>query len=308
MATIATRGQLALLVKLLGAGADDLQSLERLGAADIERLRKRISAEIFDSMAGMFRRISKLAPLVPDKLVTTIAPAVISPEVAGRAGGAIGMDHQHRAASVAGGLPAAYLADAAPYVDPRIVPFFAPLLPPTLIIPAARELLRRGDYLTASLFVEHATPELTREFERGIDDDEGIIRTAALVPATDALNAILGAVRAERRVDIAVQCATSSAETLVAALSVLSRISAGFAGPMVAALFDTAPERVIDIAVTEECAPELLDILGHLDDERVARISSTLIIPDATVRRVLNAAADTDSRRATFDRLTTVAA
>ncbi|TLF80769.1 hypothetical protein [Nocardia cyriacigeorgica] len=308
MATIATRGQLELLAKLLDAGTQELQSLDRLGAGDIEQLRKRISAEIFDSMAAMFRRISALAPLVPDKLITTIAPAVIPPEVAGRAGGAIGMDHKHRAASVAGGLPATYLADAAPYVDPRVVPFFAPLLPPAIIIPAARELLRRGDYLTASLFVEHATPELTREFERGIDDDEGIVRTAALVPGADSLNAILGAVPAERRVRVAGHCATGSAETVLAALSVLSRVSAAYAGPMAAAIFDADPERVIDVAVTEECARELLDVIHLLDDHRIIRIGSSPVFADATVRRALQQACDTASRRETFDRLTSVTA
>ncbi|WP_171050254.1 hypothetical protein [Nocardia cyriacigeorgica] len=259
-------------------------------------------------MAGMFRRISALAPLVPDKLVTAIAPSVIPPEVAGRAGGAIGMDHKHRAASVAGGLPATYLADAAPYVDPRVVPFFAPLVPPALIIPAARELLRRGDYLTASLFVEHATPELTREFERAIDDDEGIVRTAALVPSTESLNAILGAVPSERRVRAAVHCATGEPETVLAALSVLSRITAAYAAPMVATLFDTDPERVIDIAVTKECARELLDVIDYLDDGRMARLSSCSVIADAAVRRALEAASDTVRRRETFERLTSVAA
>jgi len=44
--------------------------------------------------------------------------------------------------------------------------------------------MQRRDYLTLHGFLEHANPGTDRGVRRGIDDDEGILNTAALIPST----------------------------------------------------------------------------------------------------------------------------
>jgi len=64
------------------------------------------------------------------------------------------------------------MADCAPYLDPRTIAVLARRCRQACSSPPGTSSCKRRDYLTASRFLEHATPELIVEFERGIDDDE----------------------------------------------------------------------------------------------------------------------------------------
>ncbi|MEC3915629.1 hypothetical protein [Nocardia sp. CDC160] len=304
MTDMMTRAQLTILAQTLGADPADLAFLERLGAHDIRALGEALSDALFDSLAPTFARLSKLAPLVPNALVITVAQKAIPPEVGGRAGGAIGMDHPDRAPAILGGLSPTYLADAAPFVDPRVIPIFAPRLAAELLIPSANELLRRRDYLTASRFVEHATEQLVREFERGIDDDEGLIRTAALVSSTDRLTDIFRVVTPARRERIAATALAGSPDTVLALLSVLARVDSDIAAPLCNQVFGGADvARTLEIATTRGASTEFLDIVDHLTDETLAAVVDSSYFTDEARLGVLEQAATTDQRRRAWRRL-----
>ncbi|WP_067690618.1 hypothetical protein [Nocardia jejuensis] len=309
MADLVTRAQITMLAQLLDVEPGQLRDLERLGAPGLDELRTALSAALFDSMAPVFARVSKLAPLVPDALAATVAVKAVPPEVAGRAGGAIGMDHQHRAASLITRLTPAYLADAAPYVDPRVIPFFAPKLPFTLLVPAADELLRRRDYLTAARFVEYATDELIREFERHVQDDAAIVLTGAMVTRTEILNKILRVAGLERQTRLIEAAVTAGGETLVALLSLLGRIAAEFAGPMSNALFESRGEqelsRICALIVEGGAGAELLDVLGYFSDNAIRALVATGQLSDTVA---FEQVATTERRRAAWRRLAAVSA
>jgi hypothetical protein len=171
----------------------------------------------------MFARVSKLAPLVPNAIVAKVSEAVIPPLVAGRAAGALGIDHQGRIADLLSRLSARYMADCAPHLDPRTLAVLAPIVPAEVLLPAANELMRRHDYVTASRFVEFATPELIQAFERGIDDDLGLLHTASLTYSTDLLAQIVRAIP-DKRLERIMQASLTTRESIRAALSVLSRL------------------------------------------------------------------------------------
>ncbi|MCX8564372.1 hypothetical protein OS122_26120 [Mycolicibacterium mucogenicum] len=278
MADILTRAQLSLLAALLQTDTASLASLERLGADDLKSLRGAMSDALFDEQAEAFARVGRLAPLVPNALVVTVAQRAVPPEVAGRVGGAVGLAHGDRAIGVLSGLKPAYLADAAPYVDPRVIPHFAPRLPAKLLIPAAKELLRRRDYLTASRFVEFATDELIVAFERAIDDDEGIILTGVLVSDTHVMNDIMRAAGPDRSVRMARAAAAGEPEVLAALLSLLNRIDPELARPAVTELLGhpdvDVVVHVLEVARTEGVVTEVLEISAALDGEARARLAS----------------------------------
>jgi len=278
MADILTRAQLSLLAALLQTDAANLASLERLGADDLKALRGALSDALFDEQAEAFARVGKLAPLVPNALVVTVAHRAVPPEVAGRVGGAVGLAHGDRAIGVLSGLKPAYLADAAPYVDPRVIPHFAPRLPAKLLIPAARELLRRRDYLTASRFVEFATDELIVAFERAIDDDEGIILPGVLVSDTNVMNDIMRAAGPDRSLRMARAAAAGKPEVLAALVSLLNRIDPELARPAVAELLGhpdvDVVVHVLEVATAEGVVVELLEVSAVLDGEARARLAS----------------------------------
>ncbi|OKH85682.1 hypothetical protein EB75_15425 [Mycobacterium sp. ST-F2] len=277
MADILTRAQLSLLAALLQTDPASLSSLERLGADDLKALRSALSDALFDEQAEAFARVGKLAPLVPNAVVVTVAHRAVPAEVAGRVGGAVGLAHGDRAIGVLSGLKPTYLADAAPYVDPRVIPHFAPRLPAKLLIPAAKELLRRRDYLTASRFVEFATDEHIVAFEKAIDDDEGIILTGVLVSETAIMNDIMRAAGSDRSQRMARSALRGKPEVLAALLSLLSRIEPELAKPAVTKLLGhpdlDVVARVLDVAATEGVVVEALEVSAVLDDEIQARLA-----------------------------------
>jgi hypothetical protein len=189
----------------------------------------------------------------------------------------VGLAHGDRAIGVLSGLKPTYLADAAPYVDPRVIPYFAPRLPAKLLIPAAKELLRRRDYLTASRFVEFATDELIAAFEQAIDDDEGIILTGVLVSDTKVMNDIMRAAGPGRSLRMARAATEGKPEVLAALLSLLHRIDPELARPAVTELLghpdSDKVSYVLDVAMTEGVVVETLDVSTALDDAARARLA-----------------------------------
>jgi hypothetical protein len=307
MADLLTRAQIALLADLLETDPASLASLEHLGADGVQALRSRISDLLFDSLASVFARVSKLAPLVPNAVVVAVAHKALPPQVAGRAGGALGLAHEDRAIGVLSGMKPSYLADAARYVDPRVIPHFAPKLPARLLVPTAHELLRRRDYLTASRFVEFATEELIVDFEKAIDDDAGLIHTGALVSRTDILNHILRVAGPGRLVRMAATAAAGSPELVVAMLSVLHRVDPLLASPAVEALLGHPdPELVswiLGIAARGDALAEVLDLSAVLSDDGLGRLASAAILHDAAFAEQIATATDNSPRRASWKRI-----
>lgn len=276
MTDLLTRGQLDMLAQDLGESAESLESLTRLGANSIHALRTRISNLLFDAHTETFARVSKLAPIIPNALAAKVAQDAVPPEAAGRAGGVLGIDHPGRVAGLLACLAPAYMADAAAYLDPRAVAVLAPRMPGPVLIPAALELLRRRDYTTAARFLEHAPDRLIHEFERGIPDNAGLLRAVALTPTADRLDRIVRAIPDQRRQRIIASAATADAPTMLAGLSVLSRLQPDLTDALGAILFDRSLDhidRIVTIAHQHGAHGELLAVLAAQPDSSLTRIA-----------------------------------
>lgn len=222
-----TQAQLIMLAQTLHVPVERLEPLARLGADKVRLLRERISDVLFDEHTDMFKRVGGLAPLLPSALIAKVAQAAVPPLVGGRAGGALGVDHPDKAVGVLSKLSPGYMADAAPYLDPRTLKILAPQMPAGPLIPAAKELLRRKEYITAARFIEFATPELIQAFEQALDDDEGVLQVAAYTHADEQLSGIVRILPPERICSIVTTAVRGSEGLQTAALSLLARIDAG---------------------------------------------------------------------------------
>ncbi|MFD4433804.1 hypothetical protein ACFWPJ_31220, partial [Nocardia sp. NPDC058497] len=277
MTDLLTHGQLHQLAQVLRAEPEELDGLTRLGAENLRVLRERLSGALFDADEPVFARLSKLSPLVPNALLTKIVPAAIPPEVGGRAGGSLGLAHPDRVADVLSALPAEYLADAAPHLDPRTVAALAPRLSGEMLIPTAVELLRRRDYTTAGRFIEYATDALIDDLERGITDDVGLLCTVAITPDTERLNAVVGRLTPARQDTILRAGATGTDEELLAALSVLARLHdeprARSTTTLVDSLDDAQLTRVVTVAADKDALGELLTAVSASGEGARNRVS-----------------------------------
>lgn len=277
MSDVITRTQLQLLARLLEVEVAEVAHLERLGVQGLKELRTAISDHLFDGEAEMFGRVSKLAPLVPDVVVVKVAQAAVPPLVSGRLAGALGLAHPERAVGLLKRLRAGYLADAAPYVDPRAVAVLAPMFEaaPEALLPAARELLRRKDYATAAGFLEFSTPALIEAFSLEIDDIEALIEAVAFVDDDDALSKVIRHVP-EHRIREIIGTSIDNEAGVVAALSVGSRIDADLTPRVSDLLFlevtDDKLVEVLETAVGNGAAAELVRVAARASDASQQRI------------------------------------
>jgi hypothetical protein len=292
-----TRAQLTVLAETLDVEPERLAHLDRLGAENLRSLRERISARLFDEQAAVFAKLNRLAPLVPNGLVARLSEAIVPPLVAGRAAGALGLRNPERATAVLTELSPEYMADCAPYLDQRAVAVLAPTIPAELLAPAANVLMARRAYLTASWFLDYATPELVRELEAGIEDKAGLLRTTALVQSDEQLDEIVRALPRDRVAAI-VRSAVGSPDLLVAGLSVLSRLSgelvADLGEPLFAELDDDGLAELARTAVQRDATAELLAVAAALPARTVRRLAAN---PALTEPEALRALADTAAER-----------
>ena len=224
MSDLLARTQLELLAHTLGAAPESISLLDDLDAEKLSELRDLTSAYLFDSLSPIFARVSKLAPLVPDSIVVKVVPLAVSPLIAGRAAGALGIDHPGRIAGILRGMAPQYMADAAPNMDPRAIPAVAPHLDVAAFLPAAELLLARRDYTTASRFFEYATDQLIVELVGAIDDLAGLAHTIAMLPTDERLNAAIRVIPAARCKQIVAHA--MGGDATLAALSIVSRAMA----------------------------------------------------------------------------------
>jgi hypothetical protein len=243
---------------------------------------------------------------VPNALVAKTAQAIVPPLVAGRAAGALGVDHSERITDVLSRLSPTYMADCAPYLDPRTIAVLAPRVQASLLVPAANVLMKRRDYLTAARFLEHATSELIAEFERGIDDDEGILHTAALTPSASRLSEIVR-LMPEERLSRIVLSAAASPETTLVGLSVLARLEPDLQGDLaellLGSLDDEGLERVLSTALEHDALSELLSVVSRLSTTSLARFAALNALRDAPTMQLLVQAAEASGQRPTLAKI-----
>lgn len=220
-----TATQVSALATLLDVDENAVAHLGRFGAEFVHDLRLAISDHLFDGQAHLFKRVSKLAPLAPNGLVAKIVPGIVPPLVAGRAAGALGVDHPDRIDDLLGRLTAEYMATCAPHLDPRAVAKIAPNMKGAVLVPAACILLANRDYVTVAGFVEFATEDLVSELIDGIDDFRGVVLAGALVYSDAALELVIRGIPFER-FESEFSGILADREAAISVLSIASRLDA----------------------------------------------------------------------------------
>ncbi len=274
MSELVARAQLQLLAKAMHVDVAEVAFLERLPVDRLHELRQRMSDAIFDAQAEKFRRISRLVPIVPLKMALPTIQKMVPPQMAGRAAGAVAVAHPKKAIEALSMLKPKYAAAAAPYLDPRAVEQIAHLAPAAPVVAISNEVLARGDYFTAGLFVDYATPELVRAIEAGVQDDEGILRAAALVYSSATLSSILRIIveASPGRLSRVIKTTIDGPDDLkLATLSVAVRVDDDLVGAVGDVLMtETPPEKItelIELCAREDALPEARTLVDRLSPQ-----------------------------------------
>ena len=199
---------------------------ESLTFDELSELISRISDLLFDDQANMFTRIGALSPLAPTALIVRVAHKAVPPLAAGRIGGALGVAHQHRIASVIAKLSPECMAQCAPHLDPRAIEVLASAIDPEVLLPVAKILIRDRNFGTAGRFLEIAPAKTIQFLADRHDDDELLLRAAAHMQSSARLNNVLRAIPAERLMSVVRAADHGPTELKLVLLAVLSRLDA----------------------------------------------------------------------------------
>ncbi|WP_327139594.1 hypothetical protein [Nocardia sp. NBC_01327] len=285
MSDLVTRAQLTLLSRTLHVPVERLEHLEKLGAQNLHELQERMAKVIFAQHNATFSRLSMLVPVIPLSISLPLVQRIVPPMIAGRAAGAIGVDHPRKAAEAVGMLTPSYAADGAPYLDPHTVGQLAEVAPPGPVVAIVNEMLRRKDYVTAGPFLAYATPELIRAVEQGTDDDEGLIRSAAYAYSSESISMVVRLLLdgLGQRIPRLVQTMINgSTELQLAALSVFSRCERDVIAGIGDVLFDTGSAQEIGALVRAFVAagamPETLRFIGEFSPAALDLLAANPVI------------------------------
>lgn len=286
MSDLVTGAQIVLLSRTLHAPVERLAHLERLGSENLHELQERLAGLIFDQHNETFERISKLVPIIPLRISMPLVQRLVPPMMTGRAAGAVGVDHPKKAAETVAMLAPGYVADCAPYMDPRTVGQLAEVAPPEPIVRILNEMLARKDYITAGPFLDaFATPTLVAAFEQGVLDDEGLIFSAAYAYSVAGVSAIFRQLLAGPRQRFPRMLHTvliGPTGLQLAALSTFARCEAELTASIGDVLFSIGSTEMIGNLIASYlragAAPELLTFIGRLSKWALGALAANPII------------------------------
>ncbi|MGV9414169.1 hypothetical protein ACWDOP_30075 [Nocardia sp. NPDC003693] len=297
MSDLLTRAQLTLLSRTLHVPVERLEHLGKLGAARLHELQESTARVMFDRHAAVFSRLTLLVPIVPLSISIPLVQRVVPPVMAGRAAGALGVEHPRKAVEATTLLEPGYAAQAAPFMDPHAVGRLAEIAPAAPVVAIVNEILRRGDYVTAGPFLAYATPELIRAVELGVHDDEGLIRSASYAYSGESISLIVRQLLAgtERRIPRLLGAVVhGSPELRLAALSVFARCDADVAAGIGDALVEVASAAEIEALfrtfLDAGAAPETLRFVGNFGAGAADSIAGNAVFADPAVFETLTTA------------------
>lgn len=183
VAELETRAQLARLAALLRVDESELDFLSALPVEALRELRDAVTERLFSADRGALDAIAASTRLVPGAVSAKIAVAAFPPTLAARVAGVLDTD---RAVDLARRVPAAYLADLAPHLDPRRVRAILTRLPTTVIVGAGRLLGEREEHLTMATLVGVLDDEAIAAANEVLGD-EALLRTGVLVEEPERL-------------------------------------------------------------------------------------------------------------------------
>lgn len=287
MSDLVTRAQITLLSRTLHVPEERLAHLEKLGAANLHELQERMAKVMFAEHNAIFSRLSLLVPIIPLSISLPLVQKMVPPVMAGRAAGAIGVDHPKKAAEAVTMLQPGYAAEAAPYMDPHAVGQLADIAPVEPVMKIINELLRRGDYITAGPFLAYATPELVRAVETDVHDDEGLIRSASYSYSGENISVIIRHLLAgttQRIPKLVRTIVQGSKELRLAALSVFARCDADVIVAIGDILFDTGTVDeigdLISAFLADDAVPETLRFVGQLSPAALDQLAANPVIAE----------------------------
>ncbi|MCK5768828.1 hypothetical protein [Algiphilus sp.] len=288
---LAVRAEREKLARVIEMPVDQLGWLDGVSAANIQRLRQRISQTLYDARRDRFQRLEWITRFLPDRYVARLAVEALGPLLSARV---VGEMDPLRARNIARHVPAAFVADVAPHIDPAKVQTLIPQLPVELVRDAALILVERGDFVTMGRFADGLSSQALRAVITAIDDDAALLRTGYLLDRRDQLSRIVHNIDNDRIARLMV-CAAEQ-QLLPEALFIIEHVD-GELKARLADLVGRQSEAVLDalvaVARRERLWGPVLRAIAHMQARQQRKIVNLPSVRDeALLGELVNTAYD----------------
>lgn len=288
-----TAAEILKLERLLGLAPGELGFLADVDPAELRTLRERATDSLFDQGAQSLNRLASAAKLLPSGLVANVAERSFGPLLCARAAAAVDPD---KAIDVAKRLSSGFLADATIELDPRRVARIIAGVPTSLVEPVARELGKRGEYVTMGRFLAFV-PDHAIAAAMGALSDEAMLRTAFVLEHKEALDHAVGLLPPDRLPGVL--RVASELDLWAEALDLIDHLSQERRGPIaevMASMEDHVIARLVDAASTADLWDALLPVVGVMSDEARLRLAARPAFHDPRILSEIIGAAARDGR------------
>jgi hypothetical protein len=222
MSKLGNQSEIDKLAVTVGLDAKQLEFLAGIPPQELRSLRVAIYERLFDQDRLLFERLALAAVRLRPGAAARLAERSLGPLITARVAAEL---PPGPALAIAQRVSIGFFADVCSYLDPRRTRDLIVRLPIETIVRLAQELVRRGEHMTISRFVDFVTDEQTRAVVEAIDDEAALLRVAFYMGSknrTDHLFRTLPHERIERMVR---RVSEERDDLLPAFLSVLIHVS-----------------------------------------------------------------------------------
>lgn len=287
------RAEVLKLARLLTVEDSELEFLGELPPNALRQYREAATERLFDADAATFRRVGSAARLVPSPIVASIAQRAFGPLLCARAAGCV---DEGKALDVLRRLPAEFVAEATVEVDPRRVAGLIPKVPQELVVPVARLLGEREEYVTMGRFLAYV-PDHVITAAIGALSDEAMLRTAFVLEHKDSLDHAVGLLPPARLPGII--ASASDLGLWAEALDLLDHLSEERLGPIaetVAAQNEAAIGKLVSAVSAGGLWDSLLPVVRLMSEDSLTRLVEVPVFHDpAILAEIIDSAATSSS-------------
>lgn len=195
MTSVARRGELVKLSRLLGRPPEALGFLTALDAAQLRAVRDAISARLFDDARPVLQRVATGAKLLPNGLTARVGEAVFGSILCAQIAGLLSTPH---ALDLALRMSNGFLAEVSAMIDPRRAGAVISQIPTDRVVAVAHILLEHHDYVTLARFVDFLSTATIAAVIDSIPDELELLRIGAYVESATKLGELVGLLSPER--------------------------------------------------------------------------------------------------------------
>ncbi|MEC9358506.1 MAG: hypothetical protein VX836_11640 [Pseudomonadota bacterium] len=176
------------IAALLRVAPAELSFLQDCEAAELTRLRKRITTAGMERHRKSFERLSRASGLMPGPIAARIAQDVLGPEIVAQLTPYMSVE---RAVNVSRQMSTEFQADVSVHMVPEASSDLLAALPAELRRDVTRELLARGEYAVMGTVVDFLPVDVIADLAREIKDPEALLETTGYVEDKSRLSRVV---------------------------------------------------------------------------------------------------------------------